>query len=449
MILQDIYKLLTGDVNMKPSLTKRSDLFNQDGFSLLELVIAVGILLILSVGGVSAYGSMQDNADDAALDQAAQMVYDAAVAYDVDGNDNTSYEKAKKDYDYSKSKKSNGESTAGNREITITISKDDTTGVISVTASMGDKSKTLSPSNGSNPGETPDPGDGNPTTPIEDKITTFTLRCDSNTTGFMPVTGIQSGTEVHIQETNSPSTFKKVEQVSYLDYAFDIYDKQNPGYFATKEELRDTFNSTFLPSSKGEPYITYMANITQDINLVAGVSYEVTVDGNFNSFSGNLISPLGKCIRHVEKIGSSTGVDSLSFGPVIESVPDTIPSSVVNLSSAFSGSSFNGSNISNWDVSNVENMSYMFDGNTSFNHSISEWNTSKVSNMEGMFRKSAFNQNISAWDTSNVNNMRIMFRDNKVFNQNISGWNVAKVNDYSRFADGASSFSASYRPKFV
>jgi len=435
---------------MKPSLMERSDL-NQDGFSLLELVIAVGILLILSVGGVSAYGSMQDNADDAALDQAAQMVYDAAVAYDVDDNDRTTYKQAKDDYDRSKSKGSDGKSNAGTREITITIDKDETTGVITVTASMGDKSKTIAPSNGTNPGETPDPGDGTTLPPIQDALTSFTLRCDSTTSGLMPVSGLQSGAEVHIQESNSPSTFRKLEQISYLDYVFDLYNKQSPGMFETKEELRDTLNNVYAPSSKGEPYVAYMGNVSEEIALNAGVSYKVTVDGNFNSFTANTLT-FGSCLRNVEKIGLNTGVDTLSFGAVIESVPNEIPSTVINLNSAFSGSSFNGSNIADWDTSNVVYMNNLFYGNTAFNQDISSWNTSNVKEMSSMFRNaSKFNQDISSWDTSNVTKMDNMFREANNFNQNLSTWNVEKVTTYTRFAIKASGypvFPSTYLPKF-
>lgn len=61
----------------------------QEGFSLIELVVAVGILAILSVVGVIAYSQITDNARQQALNAAAAEVYTAAVAFDSDGNDQT------------------------------------------------------------------------------------------------------------------------------------------------------------------------------------------------------------------------------------------------------------------------------------------------------------------------------------------------------------------------
>lgn len=58
---------------------------NNDGFSLLELVVAVGILLVLTVGGLLAYNGITDNARDAAVESAASEVYTAAVAFEASG----------------------------------------------------------------------------------------------------------------------------------------------------------------------------------------------------------------------------------------------------------------------------------------------------------------------------------------------------------------------------
>lgn len=60
-----------------------------DGFSLLELVVAVGILLVLTVGGLLAYSGITDNARQAAVDSAASEVYTAAAAYEADNQAST------------------------------------------------------------------------------------------------------------------------------------------------------------------------------------------------------------------------------------------------------------------------------------------------------------------------------------------------------------------------
>ena len=67
----------------------------QDGFSLIELVVAVGILAILSVVGVVAYSKITENARKAAVEAAAADVYTGATAYDSNGND---YKQAAKEW---------------------------------------------------------------------------------------------------------------------------------------------------------------------------------------------------------------------------------------------------------------------------------------------------------------------------------------------------------------
>jgi len=62
-------------------LKERHERLKQDnGFSLLELVVAVGILLILTLGGLLAYNGITDNARNAAVQKAANEVYDTAMA---------------------------------------------------------------------------------------------------------------------------------------------------------------------------------------------------------------------------------------------------------------------------------------------------------------------------------------------------------------------------------
>lgn len=58
---------------------------SDDGFSLLELVIAVGILLVLAIGGLLAYNGMIYRARVAAVQSAADEVYKGAVAYESNG----------------------------------------------------------------------------------------------------------------------------------------------------------------------------------------------------------------------------------------------------------------------------------------------------------------------------------------------------------------------------
>lgn len=55
------------------------ELSNEDGFSLLELVVAIGIILVLTVGGLIGYSQITDNARKAAVESAASAVMTAAL----------------------------------------------------------------------------------------------------------------------------------------------------------------------------------------------------------------------------------------------------------------------------------------------------------------------------------------------------------------------------------
>lgn len=55
---------------------------DEDGLSLLEIVIAVAIIAIFAVVGIVGFQSLTDNAREAALDSAANQVLTAAIAAD-------------------------------------------------------------------------------------------------------------------------------------------------------------------------------------------------------------------------------------------------------------------------------------------------------------------------------------------------------------------------------
>lgn len=52
---------------------------NEDGFSLIDVVVTVAIVVALSVGGFIAYNGIVGNAQQAAVDGAADQVYTAAM----------------------------------------------------------------------------------------------------------------------------------------------------------------------------------------------------------------------------------------------------------------------------------------------------------------------------------------------------------------------------------
>lgn len=62
---------------------------NERGFSLIDVVITVAIIVALSVGGFVTYNGIVDNAKQGAVDYAASNTYKAALAYESDGMDDT------------------------------------------------------------------------------------------------------------------------------------------------------------------------------------------------------------------------------------------------------------------------------------------------------------------------------------------------------------------------
>ena len=71
---------------------------NEQGFSLLELVVAVGIMLVLTVGGFAGFNSMMNNSRQAAVDNAVETQYNLAVSYYLDKNPQTEPNDAEKDW---------------------------------------------------------------------------------------------------------------------------------------------------------------------------------------------------------------------------------------------------------------------------------------------------------------------------------------------------------------
>lgn len=79
-------------------LTKQK---NGSGFSMLEAVVVVGVLLALAVGGLLAYGPITANAKKAAAKSAASSVYTSVLVSIADGDPTTNSQKVIDDYNSS------------------------------------------------------------------------------------------------------------------------------------------------------------------------------------------------------------------------------------------------------------------------------------------------------------------------------------------------------------
>jgi beta-mannanase/type II secretory pathway pseudopilin PulG len=76
----------------------------ETGFSMLEAVVVVGVLLALAVGGFLSYGPITDNAKNASVRSAASSVYTAVMAAAFDGDSSTNPDDVVRDYNASTTK---------------------------------------------------------------------------------------------------------------------------------------------------------------------------------------------------------------------------------------------------------------------------------------------------------------------------------------------------------
>ena len=133
---------------------------DENGFSLLELVVAVGILLTLSVGGMIAYVGVTKNAREAAVAAAASEVLTAAVAYDLDNEADTEPTDAETEWNETSKK-----DASGNAQIVVSVD-DSVANCMKVTATH-DKGESATRQTGTGcvvDGES-DGGNGGSTTP--------------------------------------------------------------------------------------------------------------------------------------------------------------------------------------------------------------------------------------------------------------------------------------------
>ena len=77
------------------------------------------------------------------------------------------------------------------------------------------------------------------------------------------------------------------------------------------------------------------------------------------------------------------------------------------------------SDLSSWDVSNVENMTDMFNGASSFTSNLSNWDVSNLMDMGGMFQDAtSFDSDLSGWDVSSVATFENTFNNTGIADSN-------------------------------
>ncbi len=124
-----------------------------------------------------------------------------------------------------------------------------------------------------------------------------------------------------------------------------------------------------------------------------------------------------------------------------------------SLEGMFAFTGLSSADLSGWDVSTITDFSSMFTNATSFNGDLSEWVFSSAGytsengvNFLGMFNlaSSFTGTGLADWDVSNADTMTVMFSDAAAFNQDLSSWDVSNVTDMFLFAEGAAISTANY-----
>jgi surface protein len=173
-------------------------------------------------------------------------------------------------------------------------------------------------------------------------------------------------------------------------------------------------------------------------------AYQINISGQASSF-GSTSYQGASLITNVSQWGAFafSSLAGAAAGAVnLISLPQDIPSTVLNMSYMFDGATSFNQDISTWNTSSVKNMDGMFNGATIFNQPLSTWNTSSVTTMRNMFNgASSFNQNISSWNTSNVTDMAGMFDGATIFDKPLNTWNVSSVTDMFAMFKDATSFN--------
>lgn len=165
-----------------------------------------------------------------------------------------------------------------------------------------------------------------------ESTTTYTFKCDTAVSGYLPISQIGS-----LNETWSDGTIN-----SY----------------------------------------TASAGIAKSKYFAAGVTYTVVFEGTYASMSGGS-STVAKCLRSIDhwgnKTGTITGTNAYSGASNLTKVPSNFPTTITSTSGMFSGaSSLNDPNMSTWTTGNVTNMSSMFLNTTALNQNLSKWDVAKV-----------------------------------------------------------------------
>lgn len=407
---------------------------NENGHSLMELVIAIGILTVLtSTVGVASLNAIQKKQDTAAVEIATVNAYNDALASITDYDDTSSVATS-----IQKSK-----DKAAKHDITFDYEPktNPTKQSLCVTGSMTKNGKLVAshkvgPSKCvTNPVSTlPSPAPTNSPKPIgsaADDISRIKYQCAGTGTQSvrLNIANIAAGTRVTL--FGSDEAIIPVEFLSSSLSSYRITDRGGT--------------------------VTAVKNYSEAIEVKKGVSYELVIDGKFD-YIGSVHHTsstaaqyrFDSCMTEISHIGADSGVkgfSSFNAGRFTKMAETKLPTTLTSMRYAFADAVLlNDANLSNLDTKSVTDMTGMFYNAKAFNRSLANWNTAKVTNMSSMFEgASVYNQDMSIsgnkWNTQEVTDMSSMFKNATNFNGSFGIWKLYKVESMQSMFEQADSFN--------
>lgn len=398
---------------MKISRKKRriklgQELNSTSGFSLVELVVAVGVLAILAVLGVIFFRGLNDNARQSTVDNAVATVFKSVLTKSAAAGKYGNPLEADTEWMNSAGK---------DNRVTVDVLPLDG-GNYEVRGHYGDGAfedskiksvKRTDSKDGSTPGDSSNPGGIIGADPL---FSSFTFVCDETSTGFLPISNINmSSTKVMMIENNG--TPEPVEYSENLD------------------------GKNYFRMGNGPSFD--LSNVSSQIQMKAGVEYKIQIEGTYEALAhidsnGN---NLGSCLKSINSLGDDSGLKSINqlLGDGIGSVsfPSSIPNSVESLSFAFAYLVIDeASPIEGWDISNVKDSSRAFRmTKIKSDLDLSGWDTSNLSNAGEMFAQAVIDGNLNLNNWTAPAERGSILANTEAESLSMDNWEVNNISEYS------------------
>lgn len=238
--------------------------------------------------------------------------------------------------------------------------------------------------------------------------------------------------------TPTPTPSSSATTYDYLTLVYDT-NQQTSNNIITLPVNGSSPNITVNWGDGTSNSYTTVGNKTH--NYVSDGIYTVTVSGHMSSFnygdssSTDLNKP--KFIRCLSfgQIGITNIDTAFKNCSNFVQAPTSIPPAVTGIRELFRSSlSYNGPEVTGWNISGLSSLRGMFNNATGFNQNIGSWNTTNIVDMSGTFNNAtSFNQNISSWSLSGLNSstslnnfMTNVTLSNSNYNAILIAWNNDK-----------------------